>query len=71
MTYIWLIILTLSQAVFYALKIIEKFNGKKKEVDDPPCQEHGEKIAALSARVEMIERALERIEKRINGLWKE
>jgi hypothetical protein len=69
--YIWLIILTLSQAILIALKVIERFNGKKKEIDDPPCREHGEKIAALSARVEMIEKALERIEKKVNGIWKE
>lgn len=67
--YIWLAIVTLAQAILIAMKIIERVNGKRaQKEDDPPCQEHGERIAALLARVEIIERTLERLERKINGI---
>jgi len=69
MNYIWLIILTLSQAILIALKVIEKINGRKQTEDpDPPCIEHGEKLAALEARINIMEKQLERIERKLNGL---
>jgi len=69
MQYIWLTIVTLAQAVLLALKIIEKRNNRRSNNGAGlPCQEHGEKLAMLQAKIEMIEKAIERLERKINGL---
>jgi len=55
---IWLVILTLSQAVLLGLKIIEYLSRKKNGNPTPlgnnphPCQQHGERIAKLEASLE-------------------
>jgi len=69
MQYVWLTIVSLSQAILIALKIIEKRNGRRlNNGAGLPCQGHGEKLAMLQAKTEMIEKAVERLERKINGL---
>jgi hypothetical protein len=66
--YVWLTVLTLAQAVLIALKIIERRNGRRMNNGAGlPCREHGEKLAALDAKVDMLEKTIERIERKING----
>ena len=67
----WIIIaiVVLAQAVLTALKIIEKRNGGKEPGNNPhPCAKHGERLATLEEAVGNIEKQLERIEKKMNGM---
>ena len=74
---LWLIILTLSQAVLIALEVIRTRSDHRHKLspsgnldspaDPPPCQEHGEKLAEYGARLKNLENTAERIERKING----
>jgi len=62
---LWLIILTLSQAVLIALQIIKARSNKRSKhinntelTDPPPCKEHLEKLTEDRARLICIERNL-------------
>jgi hypothetical protein len=75
---LWLIILTLSQAVLIALQIIRTRNDRRHRLsnggnsdslaDPPPCKEHGERLVKVETKVEDIEKTVERIERKLNGV---
>jgi len=79
--YVWLIILSLAQAVLIALKIIEKRKEKNGQTaiacetghdcpENLPCAQHGERLAALETEVKNINKKLDRIEGKVNGIGK-
>jgi len=49
--YGWLIVLTLAQIVYIGLKVMERRNGKKKEIK-PDNPGYGERIASLETGME-------------------
>ena len=57
--YAWLALVTVSQALLLALKIIANKNGKKKEAGElgnnpHPCQSHGERLKGLEVDLERL-----------------